>query len=783
MREDVIEMEAESIERKDVGRSVLDLIGNTPLVRIRNLNPVEGVEIYAKLEGMNPGGSIKDRVALAMVERAEKQGELQGDRIIIEATSGNTGIGLAMVCAVKGYRLMLLMPESASEERKMIMRAYGAQIKLTPGHLSTDGAIEEAYRLAREEPQRYVLMDQFNNPASIDAHYYGTALEIWQQTGGRVTHVVAALGTSGTAMGLSKRLKELNGAVKVVAVEPYVGHSIQGLKNMQASYPPGIYNKRMLDEIIHIDDETAFEMCRRLAREEGIFAGMSSGAALAGAIKLAQTLKKGLIVVIFPDGGERYLSTSLFAMPKARGISLFNIKTRKKDFLPGEEKVLIFSPGPSAEEVGEVEVWRRLVLADVLAGYISLREIEGEVIIGVADFDDQALLRAEDQGCTLQQFSMRLIAELKEMAQFLMAHHLTFYRASENIPFMVEMCQRLLDRGKGYEKLRSVYYDVFRDREYGKMVGADLEKLELGKTVDFEDYAKDNPRDFTLLKRSSLRDLKRGEFIKTRWGNVRPSWYLQMAGCAGEKASRVEVVIFGRNHYFPHLENIRSIWRYSLSHDPRIWMLVQGVVSEKGEDMPSLKELISTYGAHVVRMWLLSSSYHKPLVYSEKNLKMWEQNFKRVERCVINLGTIRGEEGEVRTELKQKIFDLKKAFSSFMEDDLRIYKFWASLFELCKRVNSLFSRKGLSRAEAEFIWEKLTPIQKVLKIVDLQSLPLGPEDIPPEIREKVSHRERLKSRGEYSRADEIRTSLLEKGYLLEDTPYGVRVFKRKDLVG
>ena len=179
------------MERTDI----LRLVGHTPLVEIRRLNPYANVKIMAKIESMNPGGSIKDRVAVAMIEAAEETGQLNPDKVIIEATSGNTGIGLAMVAAVKGYKMMLIMPDSASEERKRIMRGYGAEIRLTPGRLGTDGAIELAYRLAREEPQKYVLMDQFNNPASIAAHYNGTGLEIWEQTGGAVTHAVATLGT------------------------------------------------------------------------------------------------------------------------------------------------------------------------------------------------------------------------------------------------------------------------------------------------------------------------------------------------------------------------------------------------------------------------------------------------------------------------------------------------------------------------------------------------------------------------------------------------------------
>ncbi len=255
-----------------------------------------------------PRRSIKDRVAAAMIAAAEKSGELTKDKIIIEPTSGNTGVGLAMVAAVKGYRIKLIMPETASEERKMIMAAYGAELELTPGHLATDGAIELAYRYAREEPETYVLMDQYNNPASIKAHYNGTGREIWEQTNGTVTHCVMTLGTSGTAMGIAKRLHE-EGNVHIAAVEPYAGHRIQGLKNMLESYPPGIYDKTQLDEILHVDDETAFNNCRRLARKEGIFAGMSSGAALGGALQLAERIDSGVIVTIFPDSGERYLST------------------------------------------------------------------------------------------------------------------------------------------------------------------------------------------------------------------------------------------------------------------------------------------------------------------------------------------------------------------------------------------------------------------------------------------------------------------------------------------
>ncbi|MDL1982338.1 MAG: cysteine synthase family protein, partial [Deltaproteobacteria bacterium] len=242
--------------------SILAAIGNTPLVEIRKLNPNPKVKILAKLEYFNPGGSIKDRTALYMIEKAEKSGLLTHNKTVIEATSGNTGIGLALVCAVKGYKLLLTMSESVSSERQKILKARGAEILLTPGHLGTDGAIEEVYHLAIENPDTYYMTDQFNNEANCLAHYHGTAEEIWEQTKGNVSMIVATMGTTGTLMGVSKRLKEYNPDIKIIGVEPYLGHKIQGLKNMKEAYRPEIFEKNRLDKIVNIEDEEAFEMTR-----------------------------------------------------------------------------------------------------------------------------------------------------------------------------------------------------------------------------------------------------------------------------------------------------------------------------------------------------------------------------------------------------------------------------------------------------------------------------------------------------------------------------------------
>ena len=296
-----------------VDMSVLDSIGKTPLVSVDNLNPNKGVKLLVKLEGANPGGSVKDRIALFMIEDAERRGALRRGRTILEATSGNTGIGLAMVGAAKGYKVRLVMPACVSMERRRTLEALGAELVISPPEEGTDGAIRLARKIVDESPGTFFMPDQFNNQANIQAHFETTGREIWEQTKGAVTHFVAGMGTTGTVMGAGRRLKEHRPAIKVVGVEPPLGHRIQGLKNMTESIVPGIYDPGALDEKITVGDDDAFSASRLLALEEGLFVGMSSGAAFFAAMKIAERIDKGVIVVILPDRGDRYRSTSLFA--------------------------------------------------------------------------------------------------------------------------------------------------------------------------------------------------------------------------------------------------------------------------------------------------------------------------------------------------------------------------------------------------------------------------------------------------------------------------------------
>ena len=294
------------------GNTILDTIGNTPMVRINRLCPNPNVNIYAKLEGFNPTGSIKDRIAFAMVEQAERNGLLTPGKTIIEPTSGNTGIGLAIVGIVKGYPVEIVMSEAVSVERRKIIRSYGAKVILTPAEQGTDGAIRLARKLVSENPDKYYMPDQFSNAGNYMAHYKNTAIEIWQQTEGHIDYLVGAVGTSGTLMGLTRFLRNMNPDIRIVCAHPVRGHYIQGLKNMQEAIVPEIYEPSLIDSQEMIESEEAIEMARRIIREEGIFAGMSSGAAMLAAVRTAEKIESGNIVVVFPDRAEKYLSTTMF---------------------------------------------------------------------------------------------------------------------------------------------------------------------------------------------------------------------------------------------------------------------------------------------------------------------------------------------------------------------------------------------------------------------------------------------------------------------------------------
>lgn len=292
--------------------NILSAIGNTPLVELSNINPNRNVKILCKLEGCNPGGSVKDRPALYMITKAEERGELTKEKTILEPTSGNTGIAIAMIGAAKGYRVELCMPSCVSTERRLILQGLGSEVFLTPAKENIDGAIRQAHTLLNDKPTTYYMPNQYENPDNALAHFETTGPEIYRQTNGEVDYFVAGMGTTGTLMGTGRFLKSVKPSVKIVGVEPVMGHTIQGLKNMAESIVPAIYQPNDLDLKEMVEDGEAFEMTGLLAQREGIFVGTSSGAVTAIALKIATIIDHGTIVVLFPDRGDRYLSTMQF---------------------------------------------------------------------------------------------------------------------------------------------------------------------------------------------------------------------------------------------------------------------------------------------------------------------------------------------------------------------------------------------------------------------------------------------------------------------------------------
>jgi S-sulfo-L-cysteine synthase (O-acetyl-L-serine-dependent) len=296
------------------GTDLLSQIGNTPLIQLVNIGrALRNVQVYAKAEYFNPGGSVKDRPAANMIREGERSGLLTKDKIILDATSGNTGIAYAMIGAARGYRVQLCLPANANQERKRILRAYGAELILTNPAESSDGAIREAKKRYEEDPDLYFYPDQYSNDANWQAHYLTTGPEIWRQTEGRVTHFVSGLGTTGTVMGVGRRLKEYNPDVRIIAFQPDSPfHGLEGLKHLETAIVPSIYDDAVVDEQMEIGTEEAYDMCHRLAKEEGLLVGISAAAGCLAAVRIAESIEEGVVVTVLCDGGERYLSERLW---------------------------------------------------------------------------------------------------------------------------------------------------------------------------------------------------------------------------------------------------------------------------------------------------------------------------------------------------------------------------------------------------------------------------------------------------------------------------------------
>ncbi len=764
---------------RNVYDNILQLIGNTPLILVNRLNPNPNVDIYAKLESQNPGGSVKDRIALQMIEDAERRGELTSEKTIIEATSGNTGIGMAMVAAVKGYRISLAMPETASQERQKILKALGAEILLTSGALGTDGSIEKVYELVRRFPDRYYMPDQFNNEDNWKAHYYTTAPEIWEQTEGKVTHVIMTLGTTGTAIGVTRRLKEYEKNVRTIAVEPYMGHKIQGLKNMKESYVPGIFDKEIMDEIVHIEDAEAFETARRLAREEGLFVGMSAGASMAAALRIASDLTRGTIVAILPDGGERYLSTNLFTTLMEPDFRFYNtFSHQKEDFKPiSEGKVSLFATGPSVGESLDMTESRRSVVADLLRRYLEYKGFEVNQVVNITDMGEKALLDPARANSDLDANAKRYMEICRRDLSVLGVQPATYYaRTSDHVDDILDISKSLMEKGFAYEKLRSIYFDISKFSDYGRLSRVDLQKIRLGKTVDLEAYEKLNPRDFTLLRRATLAELKRGIYLKTSWGNVLPSLHLETVALAMKQLGEtIDIHISSLDFLFPHNENEIAIAQAATGkqlanyyiHCERV--LMDGKkMSREGEGRVTVQQLLhGGYSGRQIRYWLLATHYRKPLHSDEGRLQEAARGLERLDEFSQRLQHV--VTGEAAEEVDQFVYEVEQNFDQAMGDDLNVSSALAAVFGFIRKLNPYLSDGRISESQKKTALAAMERLDSVLNV--LQCLEPELDEDTCRLLETRAEARRNKS---WDEADRLRQELLERGVKVIDTPEGTR---------
>jgi len=763
-------------------QGILRLIGNTPLVPMVRLNPNPRVKLYAKLECFNPGGSVKDRIALSMIEHAEQSGELTRAKTILEATSGNTGIGLAMVASIKGYRILLVMSEGASLERRKILTALGADMHLTPAELGTDGAIEVAYELAAKEPDTYYLTDQYNNRANVMAHYHGTAVEIWQQTGGKVTHFVATMGTTGTLMGTSLRLKEHNPDIKIIGVEPYLGHRIQGLKNMKEAYQPGIYDRKLLTEKINVEDEAAYEMSRRIAKEEGLLVGMSAGAAMHVALEAVSNLDSGVVVVLLPDGGERYLSTSLFQVVEnvesRTSLRFLNSFTRRTEvFKPIDPKqVTMYCCGPTVHVVPHLGLYRRVVVADLARRTLEISGFEVRQAVNITDVDDNTIEESNRLNLPLAELTERHAAEFLEDLDTLGVLRATAYpKTSEHVDAMLDLTRRILRDGYAYEKLKSVYFDIAKFSNYGKLSGVDLDKIHLGATVDLDSYEKGDPRDFTLLKRCTLAEIKQGVYWKTEWGNLRPGWHIQCAAMALELlGEQADIHVGGTELLFPHHENEIAICQAATGKRPANYWLHSGLVMVDNRKMShpagnavTLRHLLERgYTGRQVRFYLISTHYRQPIHFSFQALDSACASLKRLDEFVRNLRWMPGGSGTEETAVLVSEFETN--FREAIYDDLNVSAALTALFNLVRRVNRPLAEGRIGAEHAKNIIQALEKADRALAVMPPQETAFDDR----EIEDLIRARENARQAQDYVTADRLRADLEARGLVVKDTPQG-----------
>ena len=655
------------------------------------------------------------------------------------------------------------------------MSARGADLLLTPGHLGTDGAIEEVYRLVRENPGKYFMTDQFNNPQNWKAHYDTTGPEIWSQTNGEVTSLIGSLGTSGTVMGISRYLKEQNSNINIIGVEPYLNHKIQGLKNMKESYQPEIYEKNRLDKKININDDRAFEMTRQLAYKEGLFVGMSSGATMAIAIEEAEKMREGTIVMIFPDSGERYLSTSLFDVQQTQKICFYNTSSQSKQaFTPiVSGKVGMYCCGPTANERVSISECRRFVFYDLLRRYLEFNEYEVKQIMNITDLDDKTINGALAENKTLEAFTQKHIDEfMQDMKTLGIKPASSYPRASKDIRDMIEWAEKLQDKGYAYEKLKSLYFDISKFADYGQYSGIDWSNIRTGATVNDDNYEKDNPRDFTLFKRCRLSELKQGHYYKTRWGNVRPGWHMECAVLANKYLGSHFDIYAGSTHLiFPHQENIIAMSQAVTEKKPaRYWLNCAAISFSSKESQASghricLQHLLDQgYTGREIRFWLLSRHYRKPVKYKESDIVHAKNALNRIDNCLFALNKIAAHI-QSKSDINKFVAQVSQDFICAMDDDLNVPSALVVLFKAIRQIHSRIGDNEIDQNDAHKIRAMFEHFDTILRILP-QKIPLENSNVTQLIQE----REKCRQSGDFQKADQIRAQLISMGVQVRDMP-------------
>ncbi|MBT6338046.1 MAG: pyridoxal-phosphate dependent enzyme, partial [Desulfobacula sp.] len=527
------------------------------------------------------------------------------------------------------------------------------------------------------------------------------------------------------------------------------------------------------DEKINIDDETAFDAARSLASKEGLFVGMSSGAAMAGAIKEAHKIKKGCIVVIFPDSGERYLSTNLFSVEKHIALSLFNTLSKSKVPFKALEKetISVYTCGPTVHERLDVGRLRRYAFTDLLVRYIEYHNIAVNHVVNITDYDDKTIQGSSKAGEPLSKFTQTFLDFFKQDLLKLNIRPADAYpKVSDHFDEMIDIARQLQSKKHAYEKLHSLYFDISSQKEYGDFSSTNLDKIKSGVTVDLDAYEKGNPKDFTLLKRVRLSELKAGVGIKTQWGNVRPSLHLQCAAIAmkflGEK---FDIQTGSRELIFPHHENEvaiaraskgASLARYWLHCDP---VRYDGSLGVSNIESLTIENLVKMgWELKTIRFWLISNHYRKTLMLSKQALKQAQYTLDKINQCIFTLSIIGN--GSGFEEMDQFIYDMKSSFFQSMEDDLKISCVISSLLANVKIINRLINQNKINAEDAQKLVNCFKEMDSVLKIFNFEEK----KDHSKQTQDLINERDKARQQNNFHLADKIRNQLIDLGISVHD---------------